>query len=329
MWALSYPGGALQALDPVSGAVQQTIQVGAVPTFASPSAADGSSPCRAPHNGVKAFDGPAGPPPPAPPPPAVSCPRAPAGSYQLAAADGGVFTFGTAFCGSAGAIALSRPIVSAALDPTGGYWLAGADGAVYALRRPPRRLAVGGRAGSARRGHGCHPRRWRVLAGGVGRRGVQLRRRPVRGRASAPCTSTSPSSAIAATSDGGGYWLVASDGGVFSFGDARFYGSLGAVHLNQPVVGMAATPDGSGYWLVASDGGVFSFGDARFEGSLGATHLNAAVVGMASTGDGRGYWLTGADGGRVYLRRRRIPGQPRGVPPVRAGDRYRCAVTVS
>ena len=33
--------------------------------------------------------------------------------------------------------------------------------------------------------------------------------------------------------------LVASDGGIFSFGNAHFYGSTGAIHLNQPIVGMA------------------------------------------------------------------------------------------
>ena len=74
---------------------------------------------------------------------------------------------------------------------------------------------------------------------------------------------------MAATADGSGYWLVASDGGIFSFGDANFYGSTGAVHLNKPIVGIAATPDGKGYWLVASDGGIFSFGDANFYGSTG------------------------------------------------------------
>ena len=63
---------------------------------------------------------------------------------------------------------------------------------------------------------------------------------------------------------------MASDGGVFAFGDAGFHGSTGALHLNAPVVGMAPTPDGNGYWLVASDGGVFAFGDAAFEGSMGA-----------------------------------------------------------
>ena len=71
------------------------------------------------------------------------------------------------------------------------------------------------------------------------------------------------------TPDGGGYWLVASDGGIFSFGDARFFGSTGGIHLNDPIVGMASTPAGGGYWLVASDGGIFSFGDAVFHGSTG------------------------------------------------------------
>jgi hypothetical protein len=102
---------------------------------------------------------------------------------------------------------------------------------------------------------------------------------------------------MAATPDGDGYWLVASDGGIFSFGDAQFNGSTGALHLNKPIVGMAATPDGDGYWLVASDGGIFSFGDAQFYGSTGALALNEPIVGMASMPDGGGYWFSAADGG--------------------------------
>ena len=74
---------------------------------------------------------------------------------------------------------------------------------------------------------------------------------------------------MAPTPDDQGYWLVAADGGIFSFGDATYYGSTGAIHLNQPIVGMAATPDGAGYWLVASDGGIFTFGDAVYYGSTG------------------------------------------------------------
>ena len=41
---------------------------------------------------------------------------------------------------------------------------------------------------------------------------------------------------------GAGYWFVAADGGIFSYGDARFFGSTGSLHLNQPIVGMAPTP---------------------------------------------------------------------------------------
>ncbi len=94
-----------------------------------------------------------------------------------------------------------------------------------------------------------------------------------------------------------GYWEVAADGGIFTFGDAGFYGSEGGQHLNQPIVGMAATPDGKGYWLVAADGGIFTFGDAGFYGSEGGQHLNQPIVGMAATPDGKGYWLVAADGG--------------------------------
>ncbi len=97
---------------------------------------------------------------------------------------------------------------------------------------------------------------------------------------------------------GQGYRLGASDGGVFSFGHAAFYGSMTGQHLNGPEVGIAATPSDAGYWLAAGDGGVFAFGDAGFYGSLGANlRLNAPIVGIAATPDGKGYWLVASDGG--------------------------------
>ncbi len=102
---------------------------------------------------------------------------------------------------------------------------------------------------------------------------------------------------MAATPDGGGYWEVASDGGIFAFGDGGYYGSEGGRPLNAPVVGMAATPDGGGYWEVASDGGLFAFGDAGFFGSEGGHRLNAPIVGMAAAPDGGGYWEVASDGG--------------------------------
>jgi GH18 family chitinase len=98
-----------------------------------------------------------------------------------------------------------------------------------------------------------------------------------------------------------GYWMVASDGGIFPFGAAlnHSYGSTGGMALNQPIVGMAATASGNGYWLVASDGGIFPFGDARQHsyGSTGNIRLNKPIVGMARTLSGNGYWLVASDGG--------------------------------
>ncbi len=120
------------------------------------------------------------------------------------------------------------------------------------------------------------------------------------GRAPSPGQSvTSDTPLVGAALDGlsDGYWMTAADGGVFSFGDAGFHGSMGGKTLDAPVVGMASTADGNGYWLVSADGGVFSFGDAGFHGSMGGKTLDAPVVGMASTADGNGYWLVSADGG--------------------------------
>ena len=144
-----------------------------------------------------------------------------------------------------------------AADPNGGYWTTTFSGAVTPLGGAPQ---LGSPAASA----------------------LQL---------------TQPVMGMAPTPDGHGYWLVASDGGIFSYGDAQFYGSTGSLRLNQPVVGMAPTPDGHGYWLVASDGGIFSFGDAQFYGSTGSLRLNQPIVGMAPTPDGHGYWLVASDGG--------------------------------
>jgi hypothetical protein len=105
-----------------------------------------------------------------------------------------------------------------------------------------------------------------------------------------------------------GYWLVGSDGGIFSFGSAQFHGSTGSIKLNRPVVGITPTTSKGGYWLVASDGGIFAFGDAGFFGSIpglglapagtvGGKHLNAPIVGMVPSFDGGGYFMVASDGG--------------------------------
>ena len=110
----------------------------------------------------------------------------------------------------------------------------------------------------------------------------------------APPQASATTGGLSTTS---GYLLAASNGSVFSYGGAGFFGSAGNLALNKPVVGMAASPDGRGYWLLASDGGVFTYGDAGFYGSTGNLILNKPVVGMAATPDGRGYWFVASDGG--------------------------------
>jgi hypothetical protein len=105
-----------------------------------------------------------------------------------------------------------------------------------------------------------------------------------------------------------GYWLVGSDGGIFSFGTAGFHGSMGGTPLQRPVVGITPTSTGNGYWLVASDGGLFSFGDSAYYGSLPGLgfhpagsrlpqSLNAPIVGMVPTVTGQGYFMVASDGG--------------------------------
>ena len=51
-------------------------------------------------------------------------------------------------------------------------------------------------------------------------------------------TVTYDGSGAAAAAGPHGYWLVGSDGGIFTFGSAPFYGSTGSLTLQRPVVGM-------------------------------------------------------------------------------------------
>ena len=121
---------------------------------------------------------------------------------------------------------------------------------------------------------------------------------------------------IASTPSGHGYWEVAADGGIFTFGQAGYYGSTGALVLNEPIVGMESAPGGRGYWEVASDGGIFAFGGARFYGSTGAIHLNQPIVGIDSTPGGKGYWMVAADGGIFSLGDARFYGSASGMSPL-------------
>src|SRR5262249_473155 len=132
-----------------------------------------------------------------------------------------------------------------------GYWAATATGAVYSfgaahyyggMAAHPLNAPITGMTPPPTRPRHCLPPPALRAAPSLGARG--------------PRRLTAPAAGMPAPATGPGYWVLASDGGVFSFGDAQFHGWTGAMRLNAPIIGMAATPTGHGYWLYASDGGV-------------------------------------------------------------------------
>ncbi len=104
-----------------------------------------------------------------------------------------------------------------------------------------------------------------------------------------------PAVGLAYTRDEGGYWIFTADGGVFSFGNARFLGSLGSIRLNAPIVDYAVTPSGEGYWMLGRDGGIFAFGDAPFKGAASGSTQTARS--LTVTKSGQGYTICAEDGG--------------------------------
>ncbi len=255
---------------------------------------------------------------------------APVAGYRLLGGDGGIFAFGTRFAGSAASNPNNCPpnlrdrmlpngtCFAFAATPDGkGYWILNSDnGKVFAfgtatLFGAP--AATGAYAGVPRdltpsgvaivstpdaKGY------WVLLRGLSDTGTVQtfgdaakfgdtttlVRTRFPGGFNGSPV-------ALAATPDGKGYWEVHSDGGVFAFGDAHFFGSAAGRHLAAPVVAIAPTADGKGYWLATADGNVFGFGDAAVAGSMAGRPLNQPIVGIARNVGGTGYWLAARDGG--------------------------------
>jgi hypothetical protein len=192
--------------------------------------------------------------------------------YWMTGKDGGIFTFGTAgFHNSLpGLGAKVANIVG--LAPTadqGGYWLVGSDGGVFTFGDATFAGSMGGKALSA----------------------------PVVAMTGTPYAPAEPPAQP--VTQGEGYWLVGSDGGVFSFGDSKYYGSVPGLGIHvKNIVDIVPTPTGLGYWLVGSDGGVFSFGDAKYYGSVPGLGVKVSdIVGIVPTSTGLGYWLVGSDGG--------------------------------
>jgi hypothetical protein len=179
--------------------------------------------------------------------PIVGIASTPSGNgYWLAAADGGVFTFGDAkYYGSMGQHRLSAPIVGITTTHSGrGYRLVGSDGGVFTF-------------GDAQ------------FLGSTGKRRL-----------------ASPIVGMADTPSGNGYWLVSEDGGVFSFGDAKFHGSTAGHRIAAPIVGIASTRSGNGYWLAGSNGSVHAFGDAPYRGSAHAQSVPVVGITRQDKGSG-------------------------------------------
>jgi hypothetical protein len=232
-------------------------------------------------------------------------------AYRLAAADGGMFSFGGAHFYGSPAGRTTAPVIGIAVDhATGGYWLASSDGNVYNFNAPHlgsmhgkhlNQPIVGIAATTNGDGYWLVARDGGIFAFGKaayhGSTGAMHLNQPIVG--------------IAANEDTGGYGLVAADGGIFAF-NAPFYGSTGAMHLNQPIVGMVDNHATGGYWLVAADGGIFSF-NAPFYGSTGAIRLNQPIVGMTATGDAHGYWFVARDGGVFSIGNARFAGSMGGT----------------
>lgn len=190
-------------------------------------------------------------------------------SLWLVDENGAVYTIGDAKFHGSVTNGTSSPVIGIAMTPgSGGYWIGTRDGAAYNF----------GNAADVTQLPTILKERHKTLA--------------------------SPIVGISAAGTNG-YYLVASDGGVFALGRAHFYGSvpgtLGGRKLNSPIVAIVATPDGHGYWEFAADGGVFRYGDAKFFGSipgkLGKKRLSGQVVAAATTESGNGYWMLASDGG--------------------------------
>ena len=187
--------------------------------------------------------------------------------YWLVGADGGIFTFGSAqFHGSTGNLVLQRPVVG--ITPTtdrAGYWLVATDGGLFAF----------GDAGY----HGSIPGLGIAPAGTPG--AAQSLNAPIVG--------------MVPSTDGQGYFMVAADGGVFAFGDARYAGSCpGIGGCSGAAVDVMPDATGNGYWLVTATGNVYAFGDAPNLGSPGSQ--GSVVTSAVRTPSGKGYWVLFADG---------------------------------
>ncbi len=159
--------------------------------------------------------------------------------YWLVASDGGIFAFGDApYKGSMGGKHLNAPDRRPGGHVDQQRLL---DGGVrrrhLRLRQRLVQRVDGQQAPQpTHRGHRRNLDQQRLLAGGFRRRHLRLRqRRAIKGSMGNKHLNR-PIVGMEASPSDNGYRLVASDGGIFTFGDAPFNGSEGGAHLNAPIV---------------------------------------------------------------------------------------------
>ena len=161
-----------------------------------------------------------------------------------------------------------------------GYWLVGSDGGIFSFGAAAFHGSMGGTPLQRPRGrHHADLDRERVLARGLRRRASSASATPsyygsIPGLGLHPAGSGLPHSlnapivGMVPTVTGHGYFMVASDGGVFAFGDAHFEGSCpGIGGCAGAAVSVMPDSTGNGYWLVTNTGDVYAFGDAPFYGA--------------------------------------------------------------
>ncbi|MHB8289608.1 MAG: hypothetical protein ACYDEY_10300 [Acidimicrobiales bacterium] len=146
--------------------------------------------------------------------PVVGMASTPEGGYYEVASDGGLFAFGpgAVFHGSMGGKPLNKPVVGMASTPEGGYYEVASDGGLFAFGAP--------------------------FHGSPGCLGLT---EPITAMVASSDTSTVGTGAAcysASRQAPGGYRFAAGDGGVFSFGNAVFAGSLAGEGVSG-IVGIA------------------------------------------------------------------------------------------